>query len=312
MDVSAEVRGRLRVVLGILLCGMSATVPVPAETFEGCSWAGPEPELILDRTLPAVDLMGSLGSEVIDFLHGVGAPVAFISRAAEDPDVRFQRSGATTIRELIDEVLAQAPGYRLGVVGRKLVIYPIDEGFGALVTLGEPREVRRVDALLDLVHELGLRSPVLGDLWGPTLRPFGTVCSDLISVGGPRTVVEHLVTLVVGRPTLTFVIYGHPYGGRKFSLRTADLIKEFLLEAPKRVEVGEEFQVVPRIVLADGKPVTLIGSECWVYYQSLDESILKIDDGGRVIAIAEGTGGIFGKYEDAAGASVDVEVSNDP
>lgn len=310
MGARQEGRGFLvNLALGILLCGMAAS-PVRAEAFEGCSWAGPDPEWALDRTLPTVDLVGSLGfREVIDLLHDSGSPISFISMAAKDPDVRFQRSETTTIRELLDEVMAQTPSYRLDVVSGKLVIYPLDDGYDALVEIGESREEKRVSALFSILTELRSKSPVLRDLRLPTLRPFGGIYQDLISVGGVRTVVEHLVSLIAGSPSATFVIRRRADSSMEFSLMWADVIEDLLLEAPKKVEVGTEFQVVPRVILADGTSATLIGSGCGVEYET-NESLLKVDPGGSAVAFTKGTVGIQAKYE-AKSAYVKVEVSGD-
>jgi hypothetical protein len=293
--------------LGILLSGLAA-FPLSAETFEGCSWAGPDLDWVLGRTLPSVDLVGHLGTEVIDFLLEAGAPISFISRAAQDPEVRFQRSEPTTVEELLDDVIAQTPGYRLDVVSGRVVIYPFDEGYDALVDLGKFREAKRAAAVILLYRELRLKIPNLHSL-RPVLRgPLAGIWGDLISVGGTRTVAEHLTSLVVGSPSATFVIHAPADGWRNFGLKWANLIEELLIVAPKKVEVGTAFQVVPRVNLADGTPVTLIGSGCGVRFET-DESVLKIDPGGSAVAITKGTVGIQAKYEGKA-AYVEVEVGD--
>ena len=301
---------RVKVALGILLCGLAA-LPLGAETFEGCSWAGPDLEWALDRILLPVDLVGSFGSrEVIDLLHDSGAPISFISRVAKDPEVRFQRSEATTVRELLEEVMAKTPGYRFDVISGKLVIYPSDDGYDTLVEIGDPREAKRASALFSVLRELRSKNSVLRSLRLPGLTgPFGGIYSDMISVGGARTVIEHLVSLVAGSPSTAFWIHNRADGSMEFGLLWADVIEDLLLEAPKKVEVGKEFQVVPRVILVDGTPVTLIGPGCGVDYQSTDESILTIDSGGHALAIGKGRVGIVGKYDGKA-AYVEVEVSD--
>ncbi len=300
---------RVTAVLGILLCGMAAS-PLHAETFEGCSWTGPDPDWIFDRTLPAVDLVGTLGSEVIGFLHDAGTPVSFISATAKPPEVRIQSSEPTTIRELLDEVTTQTPGYQLDVVDGKLVIYPLGEGYDALVDLGNPREIKRVSALFSVIRELRSKSLVLRGLRLPTLRPFGGLYGDLISVGGARTVVEHLASLVAGSPSATFLMLAGADGSMDFGLMWADVIEDLLLVVPEKVEVREEFQVIPRVIIAGGTPVTLIGLGCGVDYESTDESILKIDRSGRAVAITKGAGGVQAKYE-AQVAYAKIEVTDD-
>ncbi len=296
-------------VLGVLLGGIGATSLLHAETVGDCSWPGPDPDWILDRPLPRVDVVGPLGSrEVLDLLLDSGASISLISGAGKDPDVRFQRLESTTVRELLDEMIAQTPGYRLDVVGGKLVIYPYDSGYDAFVEIGDYRKVKRVAALGEVLRELRSKSPVLSGLQLPTLRPFGGY-GDLISVGGVRTVVEHLVSLVAGSPSASCVILPRADGSMQFSLVLAKVIDDFLLEAPKKVKVGAEFQVVPRVFLVDGTPVTLIGSGCGVRLKS-DESLLKIDQGGRAVAIANGTGWIQATYAKKT-RHVKIEVGDD-
>jgi hypothetical protein len=249
--------------LAIALGGLAA-IPLLAETAEGCSWTGPDLDSVLDTTLPRVDLEGSLGSEVIEFLHEAGAPISFISGTAEDPEVRFRHPAGATIRDLLEDVMAQAPGYRLGVVDGKLVIYPFGEGYDELVDLGDPYKAKRASALVSVLRELRSKSPPIIGLRLPTFKSLAGAYGDLISVGGVRSVVEHLVSLAAGRPYLTFLIVRRTDGSMDSSLGWAEMIKELLIEAPDKVAIGTEFQVVPRVILADGTAVTLIGTACGV------------------------------------------------
>ncbi len=301
---------RMALALGVMLCGVGAISPLRAETVGDCSWAGPDPDWILDRPLPAVDLVGSLGSEFIDLLYEAKAPIAFISMATEDPEVRFQRSEATTVRDLLDEVLAQTPGYRLEVVGGKLVIYPFEGGFDALVDLGNPREETREAAWFSVSRELSSKVPELHDFRAIHGRRSGGSWIDEISVGGARTVVEHLVSLAAGSPSVTFLMVPGRTGAMRLYLTWIQVIEDILPEAPGKVKVGEVFQVVPRVILAGGTPVTLIGPGCGVEYHNSDESILKIDQTGRAVAVGKGSDG-FSAFYQATGVFVDVEVTDE-
>ena len=85
------------------------------------------------------------------------------------------------------------------------------------------------------------------------------------------------------------------------------VVEDLLLEAPKKVTVGEEVQLVLRVIIKGGKQVTLIGSGCGVTYQSVDDSI-QIDDEGRAVAVAKGMSGIVAFYE-GKGTSAKIQVS---
>ncbi len=293
----------------VVLLHLIPMAPVHAEAIGDCSWTGPEPEWILDRPLPAVDLTGSLVPEVIKYLHAAGAPISAISRAEEDSEIRIQRPPGMTIRELLDEVMRQAPGYRLETVSGRLVIYPSGGAYDAVIELGEVREVKRAGAQISVVRELRSRSSPLPGL-GTVLRGpfFGT--GDLIPFGGTRSVVEHLVSVTAGSPSIAFAVAPSRDGKMYFSLLRADVIEDFLLEVPEKVEVGEEFQAVPRVILTSGETVTLLGPECGVEYHSTDEAILKVDRRGHAVAVGAGRDGIYAIYE-AIRIYAKVEVTGD-
>jgi hypothetical protein len=279
------------------------------EAFEGCSWTGPEPDWTLDRTIQGLDSAGSLNhTEIIRLFHDSGVSISLISEADASTDVGFQSSEPVTARELIDEILTQNPDYRLGLVSGRLLIYPSKPDYDALIEIGDTREVKRVVGLSEVLRELRAKSPVLSRLRLPTLRPFGTFYRDLISVGGARTVVEHLVSLVAGGPSANFVILPGADGSMQFSLLKAHIVEEFFLEMPEKVKIGAEFRVVPRVNLVDGMSVTLIGSGCGVYFESNDDSILTIDQGGRATAVGQGTVWLQAKYE---GSTRNVEIQVD-
>ena len=298
----------LRLVFWILLSGMIVVPRLAAETFKGCNWAGLDPNRTLDRALFEIDLKGSLGSDLISFLHEVGVPISFISMADDEPKVRIRHTGTISIRELLEDVLTQAPGYRLEIVSSKLVLYPLNEDFDMLVDLGELREANRVAAWLSTIRTFDSTSAGLSGLRtafsGSALVVDDTSHApsdnnpweDQISIGGVRPAIEHLVSLIAGSPSAAFMIGARSEGWRNFSLTLADVVADLLLEAPERVKVGDEIELYPRIILNGGEQVTLIGTECGVAYQSVDDSI-QIDERGRAVAIAKGSSGIYAFYE---------------
>ena len=303
-----------------MLLSMLAAMPLCAENLEGCSWTVPDSDWTLDRVLPEVDLAGTLESDVIPLLYREGVPISFIARSARDPEVHVRRSGPMTVRELLDEVMVETPGYRLEDVGGKLVIYPSGEGFDSLVDLGEVREAMRAAAWVTVIRRFDSASPHLRGLRTSFRGSYlssgafdrssdNNPWNDSISFGGVRRAVEHLVSLIAGSPSAAFTIAADDEGRRRFDLRSADTVVNLLLEAPRRVAVGEEFRVYPRAILAGGTEVTLIGSGCGVAYQTSDDAI-RIDEEGRAVASAEGTSGIFAFYEEK-GVFAEIEVKDE-
>ena len=301
-----------------LLLSMVAAMPLCAENLEGCSWTVPDSDWTLDRVLPEVDLAGTLESDVIPLLYREGVPISFIARSARDPEVHVRRSGPMTVRELLEEVMAQTPGYRLEDVSGKLVIYPWGDGYDALVDLGEEREAKRPSAWMDVTQKLESSIPELGQL--RTVFRGSSVSSVVvadnnpwndppISIGGVRRAVEHLVSLIAGSPNSAFTIVAGRGEWRNFDFRWVDVVVDLQLEHPLRVAVGEEFQVYPRVLLADGSQVTLIGPECGVAYQIHDGHI-QIDKDGRAVAISKGKSGLFVAYQ-ANAVSVGIEVTDE-
>ena len=268
------------------------------ETFEGCSWPGPKPNWALDRTLQGLDSARSLSHvEMIRLLHDAGASVSFISEQDANTEVSLEFYEPVTARELLDEMLTRNPDFRLGVFSNRLLIYPSRQDYDTVVEIGITREVKRIIGLSEVLRDLRAKSPVLSGLRLPTLRRLGTFYGDFIYIGGVQTVAEHLVSLVAGRPSANFVIFPGTEGTMQFSLMNADIVEEFFLEIPDKVSVRDEFQVVPRLTLVDGTSVTLIGSGCGVYFDSNDESIIAIDQGGRATATGKGTAWLQAKYE---------------
>ena len=117
----------LRVTIGLsmLLC-MTGATPLYAES-KDCGWTETDPAWALERVLTEVDLAGTLESAVIPPLYREGVPISFIARSAPDPEIRVRSLVPTTVGELLEELLAQTPGYRLEDVSGRLVIYPSGE-----------------------------------------------------------------------------------------------------------------------------------------------------------------------------------------
>lgn len=227
-----SVRGLLKkAAITAIFCAM-AIASMHGETPSECSWRGPEPDRLLARALPRVQVVGSLGSDIVGLLHESGIPISFISQsnstnANEGPEVRIERQGATSVRELLEMAMNQNPAYRFSAVSGKLVIYPRDERYDELVEIGEVHEATRASALSSVLSGLRSKRPELRGLELPTLRgPFLGLYGDKISIGGARAVVEHLTSLIADRPSAAFVIFMGEGGSRAPSICSLDAPQE--------------------------------------------------------------------------------------
>ena len=292
-------RGSLMVfVVGVLgfwlpLC---FAVPARAQTVRGCSWTGPTPEQVLERRLPAIVLDGPLGVDLFEPLRRAGVPVALVVDGARGSEVSFESKEPVTVGEVLQAVLEQSPGFHLGHFHGKLVVYPATEALGTVVELGEARRETRAKAMVELLQQLEEEVPEL-DL-GVTFRPLGGIHDDSIQVGGARTVIEHLVSLIADSPSLTFVVTPKGDGsGRWFSLQWAEVIEELRLEVPETMEVGDQVPLVTRVHLRDGSVAAMIGPDCEIAYTSSDPSFLEITDHQTARAVSPGRAQVEARYE---------------
>lgn len=257
--------------LAIPLLQIVAALPLRAEPVNDCSWAGPDLTWVLERPLPAIDVVGSLGSdEILGLLHDAGAPISFIAGVTEDPEVHFQRSVPFTVRYLLDEIMAQTPGYRLDVISGKVVIYPSEARYDQIVEMDPKRVKKRFSAFFTVLEGLGLKSSLFHENRLPSRRGELGYQGDEVSVGGSRSVVEHLLSLVAGTPSGNIVIKPREDGLMTLAFWWADLIESFLIEVPERIDVGKAFQILPRLTLVDGTTVELTGGGCGIRYQTTE------------------------------------------
>lgn len=275
-----------------------------------CKWSGPSTQSLLSRRLPLGEMAGQLGSKIVPFLRSQGIPISFISKATGDSRVHIVLGDAATTREVLDEIARQVSGYRYGVFDDRLVLYPEGEGYDVLVEMKPEDEVKRIKALQDLLHTLKAKAPAVQSIHMPTLRGGGlggTIYGDSVEVGGTRSVIEHLASLIQNRPSTTFNVLVADDGHLYFDFDTVPLLQKLDVLAPSAVDQGSEFNVEVKGTLPDGTVISPGGPECYVKYGVTDDRVLTIDKLGRVVARQEGVATIFVQYEGKS-AQVDVQV----
>jgi hypothetical protein len=278
----------------------------------GCSWTGPPVEWVLARHPDAGEISGGLHSDIVPYLRGSGIPLSFVTETIGDERVGLRVGPGTTVEDVIKEIVRQVPQYRYGAVDGRIVIYPQGEVYDRQIDLGEPQSLTRAAAYFFVLRALREKtsafqriSPGLsggGAGWGK--RPL----ADIIEVGGSRSLIGHLVSLVHKRPTESFDMAATDDGRLYFNFVRVDFVSQLELHLPPSVKVGETFEAGLTAKLADGSLVSLTGPDCGVTYATNDPEALKIDDGGHGVARKKGVWRVAANYEALPDASAEVRV----
>lgn len=293
-----------------------------AQPSPGCRWNGPPAEWVLARHPPTGAVSGTLAAQIVPFLQRNGIPVCFVSTSAGDERVQLEVGPATTLQDVLEEIVRQAPGYKHAAVNGRVVLYPKGEMYDAPVDLGQMRSMTRAAAYFFVLGELRSKTKALQNVF-PSLRSEGARSEpdrgegaggdkmpygDTIEVGGSRSIVEHLVSLVQKRPQKAFRVDPAERGKVYFEFVAVDLIAALDLHLPRSVTVGESFEVGVSGTLQDGTAVSLVGPDCEVSYGTHDPQVVEIDNLGRAIARKKGVGTVIAKYESkSATAQVKVQ-----
>jgi hypothetical protein len=274
-----------------------------AQPSSDCEWKGLPIERVLARHPPAGAITGSLGSDVTPFLQAHGVPVSFVSAANGEADIRIEVGPATTVRGVLGEIERQAPKYHYRAVDGRVVIYPRDEAYDVVVDLGPLQKITRAGAYLFVLgalrdRDLRQKATVLSelDLILKGAGPGGSPLADEVEVGGRRSVIEHLVSLIRQRPSIAFKIVTNN-GKSYFSIVRVDLVKEINVQAPAAVVVGDTFVLRVTGTLDDGTIVPLSGPWCGVTYSVSAPGVVDIDGDGRAVARKNGAAILFAHYE---------------
>ncbi len=273
----------------------------------GCSWSGPSVESFLAQHPPITAKEGTLVAVVAAFQRA-GLPVCLVAKRGNQ---QVRLASEPTLEEVLKGLVSQAPGYQFRSVDGRLVIYPQGQAFDTPVDLGPLQRMTRAAAYMTVLHRLSLKVKDLAELrsgisnegagWGKLSY------SDTIEVGGSRTVIEHLMSLVQKRPALAFDV---TIDGMRLRYEFVDtpLLTRLELHLPPTVKVGETFPVEVMAKLVDGATAPLSGPECWVGYATSNPEGLEIDDAGIVTARRKGTFKIYVNYQHVPAVYADVTV----
>ncbi len=292
-------------VRGRLVAGATPSREGPA----GCAWTEPPSESLLTRHPPAGTIKGSLTTAVVPLLRRSGVPLCLVATAG-DAQVRLVTAPAT-LAGVFQELVRQAPRYQFRGIDGKLVLYPRESVWDLPIDLGPRQSLTRAAGYFFVLR--GLRAKVKelskvstglhdgGAGWGKRSL------SDMIEVGGSRTVVEHLVSLAANRPGTVFDLSAQE-SRLYFQLIDLPLIQSIEIHLPPKVNVGQAFQIEVSGKLADGTAISLTGPECWVAYASSDPAVLEIDDSGRGVAHQKGHFTVYANYQGVPDARAEINV----
>jgi hypothetical protein len=275
-----------------------------------CAWSGPPVEWVLARHLSIQTFEGSLGSDLVPFLQRHGIPVSLVLAHSKDTGMRIEIPAVTTVRDMLNGIESQAPGYRYRAIGGRLVIYPTDPAYDAPVNLGNTQALTRGAAFFFVLAALKKETTLLAGLdltfrgggWGTGKRPL----EDEIEVGGTRTVIEHLVSLIQKRPSVAFRLLRSD-AGPYYAFAWVKLVSEIEVHSPSKVNAGDQFVLEVVGKLADDSVVSLAGPGCEVAYSASRPDIVSIDQSGRASAHKQGISLLQAEYE-LSSASVEVHV----
>jgi hypothetical protein len=165
------------------------------------------------------------------YQHGV--PLSFIQA---DPEERVTLSlPHCTVRQLLDQVVAGAPGYRYGFVGPHLVLYSNNPKWQTRIEHLELAPDSRLNLSQALVARLRRQVTALGRLGAPWLvgNPNSFIYDDEVAVAGPASIVELFTHLLGTRVSLVFFVSTKGVSTpASFSLELVDLVQSVEVSAP--------------------------------------------------------------------------------
>lgn len=273
-----------------LLLLLGAASPAVATT---CTWTETAADRLLERKV------GSLSLKQVD----LETAVAKISEASDLPMsfVQLKDSGTidldikeATVREALEALKRSAPGYRYGVIGGRLVFYPLDPLWERTITGISLGPGPRLAVTRALSAELARRVPELSALSGPWVmgNTSSYTYTDIVSVRGPASLLELMLQLLGDRAE-TFIIFDKrpSWGGPSLSVSSQDQIRELRATAPVTSlrRLGETAQLKVTATLSTGAVKDLTAGACATVYTASNDTVLTVSPDGMVTAKSNGT-----------------------
>ncbi len=297
----------LRIKLFILgACAIAASMAVtatsraqqsPENKAGSCVWKTLDSEAMLNQRIGRVDVANaSLVRDFVPLLLKRGVPLSFIEA---DKDSRVTLSiGDPTLREVLEGIVSQSPGYRFLFVSGHLVLFPRTSPYDLPLTgFGLPR-LSRLTAADRLVSELSRRCPVLAKLKPPLIvgDVHSLLYSDPVTVSGAANALEGLVMLLGERQSAVFEVRRTRWHGEEPAPGVSYLDLNFV-EIVKSIEVkplitslrvGETMQLKVVAALAGGGSQDVTSAVCGTTYEVTSPRVATVGEDGLVRALAPG------------------------
>jgi hypothetical protein len=286
-------------ILSIAFAREPTPTPVPCRLPEDAGIA------ILSRRIDGFRASKERLDAVVDRLReGHRVPLSYI--ADEPGQVSFSEP-TTTLKAVLDAIVAQVPAYRYAVVREHLMLFPKAKAYDEVLDL-PPAKGPRLQMASKQIEAITAGYAAFKDLVPPPLLgdPQHFLYQDEVSLGGKGTLVEHLADLLGRRDVAFFSFYKKDWGVRAMLLDMVPPFAELKVE-PKRVEkmeVGHSVQLSVIAVMHDGSTWVLTRPECGTQFFSPKPAIARVSAEGRVTALSPGSALVMATNANRAAAAV--------
>jgi hypothetical protein len=276
----------------VLLFLLAAAQPAAAAAID-CAWTEAAGNRLLERKV------GSLSLKQVD----LEVAVAKISEASDLPMSFVQLKDSATIdldlkeasvREALEALIRRAPGYRYGLIGGRLVFYPLDPLWERTITGISLGPGRRLAITRALSAELARQVPELAALSGPWVmgNTSSYTYTDIVSVRAPASLLDLMLQLLGDRPETYIIFDKRPsWDGPSLSVASQDQIRDLRAAAPvtNLRRRGETAQLKVTATLKTGAVKDLAAGACGTVYTVSNDTVLTVSPDGMVTAKANGT-----------------------
>jgi hypothetical protein len=268
-----------------------------------CPWPELSGQRLLEHQLGRVIFANVPVRDAVEALvHDYGMPLSFIEHS---PGGRVTAAlPSTTVKQLLDKIVASAPGYRYDFIGPHLVLYSSDPMWRTRIERLDVPAGPRIAAIAGLVQRLGRLAPSLTRLVAPGVsgHPDSIVYMDHVRFATPATVVELFTQLLGQRTSAVFTVsnFGQATTGL-LRVTIANLVKSLDVTSPKIVlrQIGEMVQLQVTGVLRDGTHQDLTSSACGTRYFSTSDT-LQVSRDGVATSASPGHGVIVVGFDNMA------------